>query len=125
MRQTIKISLLLVYVLFCAGQFYSLHFCGEESKDISWLDQPTPCCDAEEQDCCEDVFYSEILPSDQQFKQAVDFQFLKISLPLGIIHTSVVEKFYHADLSALAPRVQQEDQSPPRALYIEHQVFLI
>src|SRR5690606_36835736 len=127
MRQLLKISLLLIYVLSSAGLSYSMHFCGDELKDINWAAESTSCSAAEEgeEDCCEDVRTSEIRASDHQNKQLLDFQLERLQL-----------QALPASIYALAALAQQEQHerfanydwqhpSTPLPLYLKNQVFLI
>src|SRR5690554_4421185 len=127
MRQLLKISLLLIYVFFNAGLSYSMHFCGQELKDINWLAETTPCCPAEEgeEDCCEDIFYSEIHATDQQSKQSLDFQFVKFypeALPVQWPTHYLYSKGSQADKLSY---FYQQHLSPRLPAYIVNQVFLI
>ena len=127
MRQLLKISLLLIYVFFNAGLSYSLHYCGEELKDINWLAESTPCCPAEEgeEDCCEDVFYSEYHSSDQQSKQFLNFQFGKLQAQAIPASFATVHPTYSNDHVKGLPYFYQQYPAPPFPLYIKNQVFLI
>jgi|SRR5690554_2394539 len=127
MRQLLKISLLLLYVFFNAGLSYSMHYCGEELKDISWLTESTPCCAAEEgeEDCCEDVLYSEVHSTDQQSKQFLDIQFVKFYPEALPVHWPT-HAFSNAGLQAENLHFfYQQPLSPPLPVYLRNQVFLI
>lgn len=127
MRQFLKISLLLIYVFFNAGISYSMHYCGEELKEINWLAESDSCCPDEKggDDCCEDVPYSEIQSSDQHSKQLADFQFVKsgpgaVPAPLQTYCLS-----YLVGQAESLPFFYQQHLPPPFPVYIKNQVFLI
>ena len=127
MRQLLKISLLLIYVLSSAGLSYSMHFCGDELKDINWAAESTSCCAAEdgEEDCCEDVLSSEIHASDHQSKQLLDFQFDRFqpqAIPASVYSLAPLYQQEHYERFA---NYDRQHPSPPFPLYLKNQVFLI
>src|SRR5690554_8077158 len=123
MRQLLKISLLLIYVFFNAGLSYSMHYCGQELKDINWLTETTPCCPAEEgeEDCCEDVFYSEIHSSDQQSKQLSDFQFEKFHSQAVPAPFHSLAHLHHEEQMGSLPYFYRQHLAPQFPLYIKNQ----
>jgi hypothetical protein len=127
MRQLLKISLLLIYVLSSAGHSYSMHFCGDELKDINWAAESTSCCADEggEEDCCEDVLSSELHASDHQSKQLLDFQFEKMKIQDMSIASYVPAEMLSRHQVRGWQYVQQQPLPPPIPIYLRNQVFLI
>lgn len=127
MRQLLNISLLLIYVLSSAGLTYSMHFCGDELKDINWAAESTSCCAAEEgeEDCCEDVLSSEIHASDHQSKQLQDFQFDRLQLQALPASIYSLAALYQQEQHERYANYDWQHPSPPFPLYLKNQVFLI
>ena len=127
MRQLLKISLLLIYVLSSAGLSYSMHFCGDELKDINWATESTSCCAAEdgEEGCCEDVLSSDIHASDHQSKQLLDFQFEKMKIQdMPFAGYAPADMLYQNQSNGWLYEHQQP-LPPPFPIYLKNQVFLI
>lgn len=127
MRQLLKISLLVFYVLFNAGMSYSMHFCGEDFKRINLFAESKTCCPSKEPmpGCCDDVSNLELPNTDQQLSDLLDFQplTLEVVCPRKSPY-SLPELKFARDIA-----LGFTDSSPPlfetAPLFLLHCIFLI
>ncbi|MBT0810770.1 hypothetical protein KIH41_05695 [Litoribacter ruber] len=86
MDRFIKISFLMIYLLFNAGLSYSMHYCGEKLETVKVSHEHSKCCSEQDvdPDCCLDVDFQDQQNRDQVLLALVDYQFQKVDFSFAI-----------------------------------------
>jgi len=128
MRQLIKISFLMIYLLFNAGMSYSMHYCSDQLEAISLYAAATKCCSESDEDmeCCEDVVHHERQQADQTLLALADYQFQKADISSAFVaFVAMLQKLtFSLDQEEFIPDPQLHTYSTT-PIHIKNQSFLI